>query len=152
MEESMVFYGLALGIAASAILATVLPSRRAAWVFLGLCLGLVSGFLLLTNFAIFNLILFILLWATLFVQLSRRKPEAEGPPAADPRLTLLTWVILGSLLLSLAVVLKDTNWSFPSPPTQPGWQQMFSQYWILIPLVCLGILVFFLLRRRGPIA
>lgn len=129
--SSFLFYGLALGLVAFTILSSTLPKLKAALVCLGLALCFGIGLLYFIKVSLVNLVLFISMLVLLFIVLIVRTGSPQESQIENSKLGLLTWIILGSFLLILATVLKDTKWHLLSWEDQPSWLDIFSQYGIL---------------------
>lgn len=131
-ESSFVFYGLTLVVVAGVILSTTLPDQKRGRRFLGLALLFYVGLLYFIHLNSSSLILSTLSLVLLFIIVSLQKPGESQSSAENPKLRLLTWIILGSLLLILTMILKNTTWRPPVQENPPTRSEVFSQYGVLL--------------------
>jgi hypothetical protein len=129
------FYALSAGLVVSAILSTALPKSRvskgAQVLLLLFCLGL----LLLSNAGIVGLVL-TAFCLSLLTFLSFR-PSVDSASALQPnfKIGFLVWIVLGSFLLIIAVVLKYTKWTALRLESVADWKIILNEYGILLTLL-----------------
>lgn len=131
----VVFYGLSAGLVVSAILSTAVPKAKTSWgaqvLMLVFCLGMLLNMGLRTNelvLAAFCLILLIMVGL-------KSSAEVISLPKPNFRIGFLVWIVLGSFLLIIAVVLKYTNWTPLRWESLPDWRKILSEYGVLLTTI-----------------
>jgi len=146
-KSSPIFYLLAAGAIISVILSTALSKNRFTSISAILAIAFSSGILWLANLGTFGLSLFISLSALLLLLLLRKTRLDQETLSSNPQTSFLIWIVLGSLLLIFATVLKNTRWQALRLESLPNWSQIWSQYGILLILVGLTILAILLWHK-----
>ena len=143
------FYLLAAGVVISVILSTAVSKGRLALISTILAITFCWWILRLANLSSVGLILFVMLSAVQFWLSFRKTQPNQEPFPFNPKTILLTWIVLGSLLLIFAAVLKNTRWQALRLESLPDWSETWSQYGILLILVGLTILASLLWHKTN---
>ena len=143
------FYLLAAGVVISVILSTTVSKDRLTFISTILAIIFCGGILLLANLSTLGLILFVMFSAThLWLSFRKTRPSQESFPY-NPRASFLVWIVLGSLLLIFAAVLKNARWQALPLQRIPGWGEMFSQYGVLLVfLILVGVVALLSLKLK----
>ena len=138
-ENPLTFYALAVSAVVGVILASLAPRIKIALVSLTLAIVLGAVLLYMAEVKPVSLVIFIFL-SGLLLLLARKNSTSDQLLPSNPKAGLLTWIVLGSLLLISAAVLKNTRWQALRLESLPDWSQIWSQYGIVLILVGLTIL------------
>jgi hypothetical protein len=138
-ENPLTFYAPAVSAAVGAIISTLVPRTKIAVGSLALTIVLSAVLLYMAEVKPVSLFIFVLL-SSLLLLLARNNSASDQLLPSNPMAGFLTWIVLGSLLLIFAAVLKNTRWQALRLESLPDWSEIWSQYGILLLLVGLTIL------------
>ena len=138
-ENPLTFYALAVLAVIGGILASLVPRTKIAVGSLALAIVFSAVLLYMAEVKPVSLFLFIFLSVSLLL-LARKNSASDQLSPSDPKAGILTWIVLGSLLLIFAAVLKNTRWQALRLESLPDWSEIWSQYGILLILVGLTIM------------
>jgi uncharacterized membrane protein YidH (DUF202 family) len=125
--------------AVGVIISTLVPRIRIALGSLALTIVFSAALLYMTEVKPVSLFIFVLLSSSLLL-LARNNSASDQLLPSNPMAGFLTWIVLGSLLLIFAAVLKNTRWQALRLESLPDWSEIWSQYGIVLILVGLTIM------------
>ena len=139
-ENSLAFYALAVAAVVGVILATLVPRIKMALGSLALAIFLSAALLYGAEVKTVSWFIFVLLSGLLLFS-ARKNSTSDRLLPSNPKAGLLTWIVLGSLLLIFAAVLKNTGWQALRLASLPDWNEILSQYGILLIALALSIFI-----------
>jgi|GEM_PF-5270184 len=138
-ENPLIFYALAVAAVAGVILSTLVPRFKVALISLTLAIVTDAALLYMAEAKTASLFIFVLL-SGLLLLLARKNSASDQWLPSNPKAGFLTWIVLGSLLLICATVLKNTRWQALRLESLPDWNEIWSQYGIVLILASLTIM------------
>ncbi len=147
-ENPLTFYALAVAAVVGVILASLAPRTKIALGSLAPAIVFSAVLLYMAGVKPVSLFIFVLL-SGLLLLLARKNSTSDQWLPSNPKAGFLTWIVLGSLLLIFAAVLKNTRWQALRLESLPDWSEIWSQYGILLILVGLTILATLLWHKTG---
>lgn len=138
-ENPLIFYALAVAVVVGVILSTLVPRAKIAVGSLVLTIVFSAVLLNMGGAKTVSLFIFVLLSGLLLLLVRKNSTPDQWLPS-NPKAGLLTWIVLGSLILIFAAVLKNTRWQALRLESLPDWSEIWSQYGIVLILVGLTIL------------